>query len=40
VSKKFPSIAATQVTLENDLDVMTKHGIRICPAFRFLGELV
>jgi predicted AAA+ superfamily ATPase len=40
LKKKFPSAAATQVTLENDLDLMTKDGIRICPAFRFLGELV
>jgi predicted AAA+ superfamily ATPase len=40
LKKKFPSAAAIQVTLENDLDVMTKDGIRICPAFRFLGELV
>lgn len=40
LKKKFPSAGATQVTLENDLDLMTKDGIRICPAFRFLGELV
>lgn len=38
--KRFPAMSATQVVLEKDLDVMTKEGIRICSAYRFLGELI
>jgi len=37
---RFPSVAATQVVLEPDLDLMTKDGIRICAAHRFLNLLV
>jgi predicted AAA+ superfamily ATPase len=40
LKKRFPSTPATQVILEKDLDVMTKDGIRICSAYRFLHELV
>ena len=40
LKKRFPSTPATQVIFEKDLDVMTKDGIRICSAYRFLHELV
>jgi predicted AAA+ superfamily ATPase len=40
LKKRFPSTPATQVVLEKDLDLMTKDGIRICSAHRFLHELV
>jgi len=37
---RFPAVQATQVMLEKDADLMTKDGIRICPAHRFLADLV
>ena len=37
---RFPSVPATQVILEKEVDMMTKEDIRICAAHRFLGELV
>lgn len=37
---RFPSVTATQVVLKADLDLMSKDGIRICSAHRFLGELI
>lgn len=37
--KRFPTASATQVVLEKDLDQMTKDGIRVCSAYRFLGGL-
>jgi predicted AAA+ superfamily ATPase len=37
---RFPSVDAIQVILETDLDVVTKDGIRICTAHRFLNNLV
>ena len=37
---RFPSVIATQVLLENDIDLETKEGIRICSAHRFLADLV
>jgi hypothetical protein len=37
---KFPSVTATQVTLDKEIDLMTKDGIRICSAHLFLGDLV
>jgi hypothetical protein len=40
LKKRFPDTMATQVVLEKDLDVMTKEGIRICAAHRFLHQLV
>ncbi|MFH1480310.1 MAG: ATP-binding protein [Pseudomonadota bacterium] len=36
----FPAMSATQVVLEKDMDAMTKEGIRICSAHRFLKDLV
>jgi uncharacterized protein len=37
---RFPSVKATQITLEKDVDLMTKEGIRICSAHKFLADLV
>lgn len=40
LKKKFPGTMATQVIHQKDVDVMTKDGIRVCSAYRFLHELV
>jgi len=40
LKKRFPEMSGTQVVLETDLDLMTKDGIRICSAHRFLNDLV
>ena len=40
LKRRFPSVAATQVVLEADTDLMTKDGIRICSAHRYLDELI
>lgn len=37
---RFPSVQATQVSLEDDIDLTTKEGIRICSAHLFLSEFV
>jgi uncharacterized protein len=37
---RFPSVTATQVTLDKAVDLLTKDGIRICSAHLFLGDLV
>jgi hypothetical protein len=37
---RFPSVTATQVLLEKDIDAVTKEGIRICPANNFLSALI
>jgi len=37
---RFPSVQATQVSFEDDMDLITKEGIRICSAHLFLSELV
>ncbi len=37
---RFPKVKATQVSFEDGPDVMTKEGIRMCPAHVFLDELV
>ena len=37
---RFPEVRSTQVSLEETADLMTKDGIRICPAHRFLADLV
>lgn len=34
------SVASTQVVLETDKDIVTKDGIRVCPAHVFLREFV
>ena len=40
LKRKFPSAAATQVTLDKEVDLVTKDGIRICSAHLFLGDLI
>jgi uncharacterized protein len=37
---RFPSVPAVQVTLDPDVDLMTKEGIRLCSANLFLKDLV
>jgi predicted AAA+ superfamily ATPase len=37
---RFPSVSAIQVSLDNDVDLMTKEGVRICSAHLFLKDLV
>jgi predicted AAA+ superfamily ATPase len=37
---RFPSVKATQISLEKNVDLMTKQGIRICSAHKFLANLV
>jgi len=37
---RFPSVSATQVTLDKDLDLVTKDGIQICSAHLFLKDLI
>ncbi|MGA8179506.1 MAG: hypothetical protein WB792_05575 [Desulfobacterales bacterium] len=40
LKRKFPSVTATQVTLDKEVDLMTKDGIRISSAHLFLTDLV
>jgi predicted AAA+ superfamily ATPase len=40
LKKRFPSVSAIQVTLNPDVDLTTKEGIRICSAHLFLKDLV
>jgi predicted AAA+ superfamily ATPase len=40
LKKRFPSVPATQVNLNPDIDIVTKDEIRICSAHLFLKELV
>ena len=35
---RFPSVQATQVSFEDDMDLITKEGIMICSAHLFLAE--
>jgi len=37
---KFTSVDATQVTLDKEVDFMTKDGNRICSAHLFLTDLI
>lgn len=37
---KFPECPATQLVLENEIDVTTGEGVRICSASRFLAGLI
>jgi len=37
---RFSSVQATQVSLEDDIDLITKEGIRLCSAHLFLSEFV
>jgi len=40
LKRKFPSVTATQVTLDKEVDLMTKDGIRISSAHLFLRDLI
>ena len=40
LKKRFPQVMATQVVLEGDMDLMTRDDIRVCPAHKFLMDLV
>jgi predicted AAA+ superfamily ATPase len=40
LKRKFPSVTATQVTLDKEVDLVAKDGIRICSAHLFLGDLI
>jgi predicted AAA+ superfamily ATPase len=37
---RFPSVQATQIILESDMDLVTKEGIRLCSAHLFLSDFV
>jgi predicted AAA+ superfamily ATPase len=36
LKKRFPKVSATQVILENDIDYVTKEGVRVCSAQHLL----
>jgi predicted AAA+ superfamily ATPase len=40
LKERFSSVASTQVVLETEKDIVTKDGIRVCPAHVFLKEFV
>jgi hypothetical protein len=40
LKQRFPSVKATQISLEGDTDLISKEGIRICPAHLLLAKLV
>jgi predicted AAA+ superfamily ATPase len=40
LKKRFPSTEAIQVVLAEDVDIVSKEGIRVCSAHRLLGDLV
>lgn len=40
LKQRYSEVPAVQVVLEPDIDIVTKDGIRICSAHRFLKELV
>lgn len=40
LKKRFPDVPAIQVILEPDVDLITKEGIRISAAHRYLGSLI
>lgn len=37
---RFPTVPATQVTLDDDVDLVTRDHVRICSAHLFLRDLV
>jgi len=37
---RFPGVEATQLVLDNDVDLLTKDGIRLCSAHLFLKDLI
>ena len=40
LKERFPDVPASQLTLDADLDVLTKDNIHICSADKFLANLV
>jgi len=38
LKQRFPSVKACQIYFENGRDLITKDGIRICPAHGFLRD--
>ena len=36
LKRRFQEVKATQISLDKDLDLMTKGGIRLCSAHKFL----
>ncbi|MCG2816487.1 MAG: ATP-binding protein [Candidatus Aminicenantes bacterium] len=38
LKERFPDVPAAQISMEGGQDVMTKEGIRLCPAHVFLAE--
>jgi len=40
LKKRFPEVSSTQVLLEGDTDLVTKEGVRLCSANRFLIDFV
>jgi predicted AAA+ superfamily ATPase len=40
LKKRFPRVACAQVLLEEDTDLVTKEGVRLCSANRFLTDFV
>jgi predicted AAA+ superfamily ATPase len=40
LKKRFPGVSCTQVLLEEDTDLVTKEGVRLCSANRFLIDFV
>jgi predicted AAA+ superfamily ATPase len=40
LKKHFPLVPATQIVLDQDVDSVTKEGIRICSAHIFLKDLI
>lgn len=37
---RFPGVETAQVVLDNDVDLLTKGGIRLCSAHLFLKDLI
>lgn len=35
---RFPDVQATQISLDKDLDLITKDNIRLCSAHKFLAD--
>jgi hypothetical protein len=40
LKNRFPTVKATQVILEKDMDSIDKDGIRICSAHNFFKDLI
>ncbi|MFH0753879.1 MAG: AAA family ATPase [Candidatus Omnitrophota bacterium] len=40
LKNKYPSVNAIQITAAGHKDYVSKEGVRVCPAFKYLSELV